>query len=262
MLLVRMLAFALLLFSATAWAATPAAPVSAKQIFNRWLAAYNAGDAHELQTVLSTGGIDHAAQRYLDIRETFGPFKVLTMTVETRDAVAAIVRGTSSDRGVLITLAIDPANRQRMKKLQLEGVEIPDAFKPARLEMPVLIAQSRARLDAQEARGTLSGSFLLAQNGKVLMTWQGGLADREQGIPVDSTTAFRLASLNKMFTAVAILQLAEAGKLTLDDTIARHLKNYPNQAVATTVTIRHLLNHTSGLGEIFDEAFETRKASL
>lgn len=262
MLPIRILVMALLLFSATTWAKAPAEPVQAEQIFTRWLAAYNDGNGEALQAVLSTYGIDHTAQRYLDIRETFGPFEVLTRTVQTPDTVAAIVRGTSSDRGVLITVAIDPANRPRLKTLQLEGVEIPDAFKPARLEMPALIAQSRARMDALAAQDKLSGSFLLAQDGKVLMTWQGGLADRDQRIPVDSTTTFRLASLNKMFTAVAILQLAEASKLTLDDTIARHLRDYPNQAVATSITIRQLLNHTSGLGEIFDEAFESRKASL
>lgn len=262
MLPIRTLMVVLLLFSTSSWARGPTDPAQAEQIFTRWLAAYNAGDRQELQAVLSTYGIDHTAQRYLDIRETFGPFDVLTRTVDTPDTIAAIVRGTSSDRGVLITVAIDPDNRPRLKTLQLEGTEIPDAFKPARLEMPALIAQSRARLDGLQADGKLSGSFLLAKDGEVLMTWQGGLADREQGVAVDAATKFRLASLNKMFTAVGILQLAEAGRLSLDDTIASHLEDYPNQAVATAVTIRQLLNHTSGLGEIFDDAFETRKASL
>jgi len=262
MLPIRTLVVALLLVSAASWAKPPTDSVQAEHIFTRWLAAYNAGDSQELQAVLSTYGIDHTAQRYLDIRDTFGAFEVLTRTLDTPDAIAAIVRGTSSDRGVLVTVAIDPANRPRLKTLQLEGVEIPEAFKPARLEMPVLIAQSRARLDALQAQDKLSGRFLLAKDGEVLMAWQGGLADREQGVTVDATTKFRLASLSKMFTAVAILQLAEAGKLSLDDTIARHLKGYPNQAVATAITIRQLLNHTSGLGEIFDETFETRKASL
>ena len=262
MLPIRTLMVVLLLFSTSSWARVPTDPAQAEQIFTRWLAAYNAGDRQELQAVLSTYGIDHTAQRYLDIRETFGPFDVLTRTVDTPDTIAAIVRGTSSDRGVLITVAIDPDNRPRLKTLQLEGAEIPNAFRPARLEMPALIAQSRARLDGLQADGKLSGSFLLAKDGEVLMTWQGGLADREQGIAVDAATKFRLASLNKMFTAVGILQLAEAGRLSLDDTVASHLEDYPNQAVATAVTIRQLLNHTSGLGEIFDDAFETRKASL
>lgn len=262
MLPIRTLMVVLLLFSTSSWARVPTDPAQAEQIFTRWLAAYNAGDRQELQAVLSTYGIDHTAQRYLDIRETFGPFDVLTRTVDTPDTIAAIVRGTSSDRGVLITVAIDPDNRPRLKTLQLEGTEIPDAFKPARLEMPALIAQSRARLDGLQADGKLSGSFLLAKDGEVLMSWQGGLADREQGIAVDAATTFRLASLNKMFTAVGILQLAEAGRLSLDDTVASHLEDYPNQAVAAAVTIRQLLNHTSGLGEIFDDAFETRKASL
>ncbi len=220
MLPIRTLMVVLLLFSTSSWARVPTDPAQAEQIFTRWLAAYNAGDRQELQAVLSTYGIDHTAQQYLDIRETFGPFDVLTRTVDTPDTIAAIVRGTSSDRGVLITVAIDPDNRPRLKTLQLEGTEIPDAFKPARLEMPALIAQSRARLDGLQADGKLSGSFLLAKDGEVLMTWQGGLADREQGVAVDAATKFRLASLNKMFTAVGILQLAEAGRLSLDDTIA------------------------------------------
>jgi len=121
MLPIRTLMVVLLFFSTSSWAGVPTDPAQAEQIFTRWLAAYNAGDRQELQAVLSTYGIDHTAQRYLDIRETFGPFDVLTRTVDTPDTIAAIVRGTSSDRGVLITVAIDPDNRPRLKTLQLEG---------------------------------------------------------------------------------------------------------------------------------------------
>ena len=75
-------------------------------------------------------------------------------------------------------------------------------------------------------------------------------------------TQFRLASSNKMFTAVAILQLMQTGRLSLDETIGKYLSDYPNKAVANTVTVRQLLSHTSGLGDFFGDDFEHSSASL
>ena len=63
--------------------------------------------------------------------------------------------------------------------------------------------------------------------------------------------------MNKMFTAVATLQLVEAGKLALDDPIGKHLPDYPNKEVAAKVTVRHLLTHTGGTGDIFGPEFES-----
>ncbi len=68
--------------------------------------------------------------------------------------------------------------------------------------------------------------------------------------------------MNKMFTAVATLQLVEAGKLELDDTIGEHLPDYPNEDVASKVTVRHLLTHTGGTGDIFGPEFELNRSSL
>ncbi|HBY63473.1 MAG TPA: serine hydrolase, partial [Solibacterales bacterium] len=69
-------------------------------------------------------------------------------------------------------------------------------------------------------------------------------------------------SMNKMFTAVAALQLVEAGKLSLDAPIGTYLKDYPNQDVATKVTLRHLLSHTGGTGDIFGPQYEKNRLAL
>jgi D-alanyl-D-alanine carboxypeptidase len=66
----------------------------------------------------------------------------------------------------------------------------------------------------------------------------------------------------KMFTAVATLQLVEAGKLALDDTVLEHLPDYPNRDFARTVTVRHLLTHTGGAGDIFGAEFARRRLEL
>ncbi|MDQ3258061.1 MAG: SgcJ/EcaC family oxidoreductase, partial [Acidobacteriota bacterium] len=66
---------------------------------------------------------------------------------------------------------------------------------------------------------------------------------------------FNIGSLNKMFTAVAIAQLAERGKLSFTDTVGKFLPDYPNQAVAEKVTIHQLLTHTSGMGNYQNETY-------
>ena len=68
--------------------------------------------------------------------------------------------------------------------------------------------------------------------------------------------------MNKMFTAVATLQLVEAGMLALDDPIGTHLPDYPNQDLASQVTVRHLLTHSGGTGDIFGPEFEQNRLAL
>jgi CubicO group peptidase (beta-lactamase class C family) len=107
-----------------------------------------------------------------------------------------------------------------------------------------------------------SGAVLIARNGKVLLEKAWGLADREAGTPVTLDTQFRLGSMNKMFTAVATLQLVEAGKLALNDPIGKYLTDYPNKDVASKVTVRHLLTHTGGTGDIFGPQFTAHRLEL
>jgi CubicO group peptidase (beta-lactamase class C family) len=99
-----------------------------------------------------------------------------------------------------------------------------------------------------------SGAVLVAHNGEILLEDAWGLADREAGTPNTVDTRFRVGSINKMFTAVAILQLVESGQLALDDPIGRYLTEYPNPELASAVTVRHLLTHSGGTGDVVDDA--------
>ncbi len=75
-----------------------------------------------------------------------------------------------------------------------------------------------------------------------------GMANIEQGVPITLDTRFRIASITKTFTAVAILQLRDAGKLRLDDPVSDYLSWFNlRYEGAPQITIRHLLTHTSGL---------------
>jgi CubicO group peptidase (beta-lactamase class C family) len=138
----------------------------------------------------------------------------------------------------------------------------PGAVRPPKLALPALVDAVEARAASRAAKDQFSGAILLAQGGRVLFQKAYGLADRALRKPNTLDTQFRFGSMGKMFTAVAIMQLVEKGKIDLQAPIGRYLTDYPNQDVATKVTVSHLLSHTGGTGNIFGPEFDRRKASL
>jgi D-alanyl-D-alanine carboxypeptidase len=129
---------------------------------------------------------------------------------------------------------------------------------PQAQALAALTAHAAERAQADE----FAGAVLVARHGKVLLNDARGQADRKSGTANTPATRFRIGSMNKMFTAVATLQLAEAGKLKLDDPIGQHLPGYPNKQVAAKVTVRHLLTHTGGTGDIFGPQFDQHRLQL
>ncbi|HYP02170.1 MAG TPA: serine hydrolase domain-containing protein, partial [Pyrinomonadaceae bacterium] len=125
-----------------------------------------------------------------------------------------------------------------------------------------LAKEIEAALERAVAADTFSGAVLVARNGAPVFKKAYGMANREKGIANRIDTKFNLGSMNKMFTSVAIAQLAERGKLSFDDTIARHLPDYPNREVAAKVTIHQLLTHTSGLGNYMTDAWAEKRAGI
>jgi D-alanyl-D-alanine carboxypeptidase len=114
-------------------------------------------------------------------------------------------------------------------------------------------AQSWQRtVDSLARHDRFSGVVLVARAGVPQYERAYGMADRDAGRPNDLETAFNIGSINKFFTGIAIRQLAAAGKLNVDSTLARAWPDYPNQDVARRVTIRQILEHRSGIqGNIF-----------
>lgn len=89
------------------------------------------------------------------------------------------------------------------------------------------------------------GVALVVKEGKPIYRKAFGLANLELNVPMAPENIFRIGSISKQFTAVAILQLVEAGKISLNDDITKYIADYPTHG--HTVTIKHLLNHTSGI---------------
>ncbi len=104
--------------------------------------------------------------------------------------------------------------------------------------------------------GTPGATILIAEHGHVVYRHAYGLRDREHHLPATVDSYYEIGSITKQFTAAAILQLQEAGKLRLDDKLSTYLPDAPH---AGEVTLRQLLSHTSGMPEYLD-AVDAAKA--
>jgi D-alanyl-D-alanine carboxypeptidase len=114
------------------------------------------------------------------------------------------------------------------------------------------IAAVKENLEERSKLGGHSGAVLIAKGDAVLLHKAWGLAHSISNAPNLTNMQYGTASVGKMFTAVAIAQLHQAGKIEYTDTIAQRLPDYPNREAACKVQVRHLLAHTGGLGDPFD----------
>lgn len=94
------------------------------------------------------------------------------------------------------------------------------------------------------------GVMLIAQKGQIIYKKAFGMANIDLGVPIQENTVFFIGSLTKQFTAVAILQLMEQGKLSLQDDIKKYIPDYNEEA--GPITIENLLTHTSGIASESD----------
>ena len=100
-------------------------------------------------------------------------------------------------------------------------------------------------LEQQFKPNETGATVLISKNGKIIYKRGIGMANLELNIPMQANNVFRIGSVTKQFTAVAILQLVEKGKLNLQDEITKFIPGYPMHG--NKITIEHLLTHTSGI---------------
>lgn len=110
-------------------------------------------------------------------------------------------------------------------------------------------------LDSLVQRDLFSGTVLLARNGKPVFFQSYGLANKDWNIPNANDTRYLIGSINKIFTMKALRQLQSEGKIDFSKTLRTYLPDYPN-ALADKVTIEQLMQHKSGMGDIFGEEFD------
>lgn len=161
-------------------------------------------------------------------------------------------------RRLSLTLAVTEGDAPRIDRFGLRPLP-PEvaAVKPEQL--PAVIAE---RVKAEFDAGRFSGAVLVARGDELIYADAVGLADRQSGRANTLDTPINLGSINKVFTGIAIAQLQAAGKLDWQDTVGKHLTDFPNPKIRDHVTIHQLLTHTSGVGDYFNPAHAARRHEL
>jgi len=198
----------------------------------------------------------------LDFRQRTGGFELRKVGDSTPAKLIALLQERGSDQFARLTLEVETAEPHRISRMGLMVIARPAEFPLPHMSERELIAALRQKLAPDVAAGNFAGAVLVTKNGKPLLAEAYGFADQEHKMPNTLKTRFRIGSMNKMFTAVATLQLVQAGKLALNDALGKYLTDYPNKDIAAKVTIHELLNHTGGTGDIFGPEFEAHRLEL
>ena len=232
--------------------------------FTAWLDAFNSGDRDRYEEFLRDNfpSLLASLDEEMGFREFTGGFDLQKLEHVTATQVTGLVQERASDQFARFELQVEATKPHIILSLNLAAIPRPQEFAIERLTEGEAIAGVEALVEAEAAADRFSGAVLVAKDGEVLFSDAYGLADREREIVNTLQTRFRIGSMNKMVTAVAILQLVEAGTIELDAPLGEYLPDYPNERLADLVTIHHLLTHTGGTGDIFGPDFDVHREEL
>jgi CubicO group peptidase (beta-lactamase class C family) len=159
---------------------------------------------------------------------------------------------------VVLVMAFDSLPPHGIKSIGVQpGDEPGKELPPGKLKPQQMVALLDEYVQSLAAEDRFSGTVLVAKDGQPIYKKAFGQANLRYHVPNQIDTKFNLGSMNKMFTGVAIAQLAEQGKLSFNDLVGKFLPDYPNKEVAEKVTIHHLLTHTSGLSDYWEPLFNS-----
>jgi CubicO group peptidase (beta-lactamase class C family) len=232
------------------------------QRFSAYLAAFDSGDRSRLEEFLKSTWPSRNVEQEMALRTQSGGFDLRALLEASPTTLSGFIEARDSDDFAWFNVVLEPDGAHNITTVRARLIARPAGFEVPRLSESEIVSGVRARLEKESAADRFSGAVLVTKKGKTLFSGAYGLADRDKKVPNTLDTRFRVGSMNKMFTATAILQLVQAGKIGLTDPLGKYLPDYPNRDVATKVTIHHLLTHTGGTGDIFGPEYDAHRLEL
>ncbi len=207
------------------------------EVLQEWLNAFNSGEKTAIQEFYGERLGDPQAQFPLDLAIASCGFDPVRIENRTASTMRVLLIERCFPVLQRLTIELGPAGERKLAKFDL-----------AHFAMPVEAAGNYVAsfADRLAERGMFAGALLLLQNDVPLVARGWGTSGT--GAPITLDTPMFLASAGKMFTAVSVLQLVEAGKVDLDAPLRTYLTDYPNPEMAR-VTVRQLLQHRGGTGD-------------
>lgn len=230
--------------------------------FSAWLEAFNSGDRNRMREFDAKNFPSRNVDGDLNFRQRTGGLDLRALEQASPTKLTCLVQERDSDQFGRVNLEVDGAEPHQILSLRILAIPRPAEFPLPRMSETELVAALRAKLEKDTAADRFAGTVLIARNGKVVFNGAYGLADRDKKTPNTLDTRFRIGSMNKMFTAVSIMQLVQAGKVKLTDPLGKYITDYPNQDVANKVTIHQLLTHTGGTGDFFGPEYNAHRLEL
>jgi CubicO group peptidase (beta-lactamase class C family) len=234
-----------------------------------WLAVFNSGDDGKMRSFIAQQFAGESLEkapaslrtlfqksRYYETRG----YAVRHLEESSPYRVRILAQGNLTGLWYRITLRTEAAAPYAITEYSAVRISRPpQAHSIGRLSAAAVATEAGEFVNRLVREDIFSGVVLVAKDGTPILKRACGDASKTYNSPNQVDTKFNLASVNKMFTAVAVAQLLEKGKVSLTDTISRHLPDYPDKEVAGKVTVHHLLTHTSGLGDIYNEKFYLKR---
>lgn len=202
--------------------------------------------------------VETRMDRYRQMRERMGAIE-LQKVVESRGAFVSVIARTTNGPTVRMDFEFEPMEPFGLLGIRIEALEgggeqrVKADPKKDDGELVAAVKEYGERIARAEE---FSGVILIARNGTPIFEQAYGYADREKKILNRVDTKFNIGSINKSFTALAIRQLIAKGKIAPGDTIGKFLPDYPNKVAAAKVTVKQLLDMTSGIGDFFGERYQ------
>ncbi len=247
-------------------AAAPETALLPQSIGETFAAAINGFDDEALRRVipdlfaadaLRQPSFDRQVALFHSLRGRTGGLEVHHIDVDaTRWVVHIFARQKSDKAWVDVQLGLSKTPPRKTLRLFIGEATEPVELPRGSMDNPATLKWLGEYITNLNRDYGFSGQVLIARQGKPIFEQAIGVADRQHQLPLKLDTPMNMASGGKMFTAVAIAQLAQQGKLRLEDHLIQYLPDYPDKVFAAKVTLAELLTHSSGLGDYWDEDYE------
>ncbi|SHI96526.1 serine hydrolase domain-containing protein [Aquimarina spongiae] len=202
-----------------------------------------------LDNVRKTGGVNFHSTR--------------TYTPSLSDKTVIIVKGNNFDFWYAFSLSFTNKTDYVLDRLWFSSVDAPSDILEPTISETELIEKTSALLGRLSKNDFFSGAVLVAKKDKVLFEKAYGEASKRFHAANTLNTKFNLGSMNKMFTAIAIMQLVEKNKIALDDVVSNYIdQDWLPKEITDKITVHHLLSHTSGLGSYFNKTYRNSSREL
>jgi CubicO group peptidase (beta-lactamase class C family) len=234
----------------------------AGQRLRAWLTAFNTGSRdtlrvfvkqHQAPPPTDTLPADAIVNRQQGLfRQTQG-LTLRRIDASSPERITATAQAKLTGAWMAVGMSVSADSAHRVIGMGFRNTLAPPELLPTRpfTERAIRDSVDHA-IDRLVRADAFSGVVVVAKEGKPIYQRAVGLADRRWKVPNRIDTRFNIASIGKMFTAVAIAQLVQRHTLSYDDTLANLLPDYPNREIARRITVRQLLAHTSGIAPAFD----------